>query len=78
MNVKSMQNFCKKGFPDQGKPFSCYLLLLQPVQLSSGLMHGSFLPGKNASIGNSIWLKTSHGLSVPAVPDGGQVFDGTQ
>ena len=55
-----------------------YFVLLQPVQLSSGLMHGSFFPGKNASIGKSIWLKTSQGLSVLVPPTGGQVFDGTQ
>ena len=61
-----------------GKPGFAYFVRLQPVQLSSGLMHGSFFPGKNASIGKSIWLKTSQGLSVLVPPTGGQVFDGTQ
>ena len=75
------RRFHKKAvprLPDGSRGAVAYLVLLQPVQLSSGLMHGSFFPGKNASIGKSIWLKTSQGLSVLVPPTGGQVFDGTQ
>ena len=77
----STRRFHKKAvprLPDGSRGAVAYLVLLQPVQLSSGLMHGSFFPGKNASIGKSIWLKTSQGLSVLVPPTGGQVFDGTQ
>ena len=75
------RRFHKKAvprLPDGSRGAVAELVLLQPVQLSSGLMHGSFFPGKNASIGKSIWLKTSQGLSVLVPPTGGQVFDGTQ
>ena len=85
MDVKSIENPCKTAAKKEsraslwvGKPGFAYFVLLQPVQLSSGLMQGSFLPGKKASIGKSIWLKTSQGLSVLVPPTGGQVFDGTQ
>ena len=51
---------------------------LQFVQLSAGSMQGSFLEGKKASIGNSIWLKTSQGFSAPEPLTDGQVLVGTQ
>ena len=69
----------EKGSAGSGTPFSYLLAVrLHAVQLSDGGMHVSFFPGKNASIGKSIWLKTSQGLSVLVPPTGGQVFDGTQ
>ena len=69
---------CRAPTAHGGRGAAAYFVLLQPVQLSSGLMHSSFFPGKKASIGKSIWLKTSQGLSVLVPPTGGQVFDGTQ
>ena len=68
----------RKGVPT-GTPF-LYLLAvrLHAVQLSDGWMQVSFLPGKNASIGKSIWLNTSQGFSSAAPETFGQLFVGMQ
>ena len=51
---------------------------LQLVQLSLAGMQESALVGKKASIGNSIWPNTSHGLSELLLPTFGQDLVGTQ
>ena len=69
----------KKGSAGSGTPFSYLLAVrLHAVQLSDGGMHVSFFPGKNASIGKSIWLKTSHGFSSAAPETFGQLLLGMQ
>ena len=69
----------EKGSAGSGTPFSYLLAVrLHAVQLSDGGMHVSFFPGKNASIGKSIWLKTSHGFSSAAPETFGQLLLGMQ
>ena len=69
----------KKGSAGSGTPFSYLLAVrLHAVQLSDGGMHVSFFPGKNASIGKAIWLKTSHGFSSAAPETFGQLLLGMQ
>ena len=50
----------------------------QLVQLSAGGMQASGFLGKNASIGNSIWRKSSQGFSAEAPPPAGHSLVGTQ
>ena len=69
----------EKGSAGSGTPFSYLLAVrLHAVQLSDGGMQVSFFPGKNASIGKSIWLKTSQGFSSAAPETFGQLLLGMQ
>ena len=69
----------EKGSAGSGTPFSYLLAVrLHAVQLSDGGMQVSFFPGKNASIGKSIWLKTSQGFSSAAPETFGQLLLGIQ
>ena len=68
----------KRGVPG-GTPFRYLLAVrLHEVQLSAGGMQVSFLPGKKASIGKSIWLNTSQGFSSAAPETFGQLLVGMQ
>ena len=69
----------EKGSAGSGTPFSYLLAVrLHAVQLSDGGIQVSFLPGKNASIGKSIWLNTSQGFSSAAPETFGQLLLGMQ
>ena len=63
---------------EEGGFFAYVAVFAQFVQLSLAGMQESFLLGKKASIGNSIWPKTSQGDSVLELPTFLHVFDGMQ
>ena len=63
---------------EEGGFFAYVAVFAQFVQLSLAGMQESFLLGKKASIGNSIWPKTSQGDSVLELLTFLHVFDGIQ
>ena len=63
---------------EEGGFFAYVAVFAQFVQLSLAGMQASFRLGKKASIGNSIWPKTSQGDSVLELPTFLHVFDGMQ